>query len=54
MNIVHIIPSPRTASYSHCLSDGIIKKLQAAHPGSTVQVHELVKKAFPHLEEATI
>jgi FMN-dependent NADH-azoreductase len=54
MKILHVIASPRTASYSHRLSDGIIKKLQAAHPGSTVQVRDLVKDASPHLEEATI
>ena len=54
MNILHVISSPRAASYSHRLSDGIIQKLQAAHPGSTVQVRDLVTHAFPHLEEAAI
>ena len=54
MNILHVISSPRAASYSHRLSDGIINKLQAAHPGSTVQVRDLVTHAFPHLEEAAI
>ncbi|OGX90026.1 FMN-dependent NADH-azoreductase [Hymenobacter coccineus] len=54
MNILHVISSPRAASYSHRLSNGIVAKLQTAHPGSTVQVRDLVTHPFPHLEEATI
>ena len=51
MNILHVISSPRAASYSHRLSDGIVAKLQAAHPDSTVQVRDLVTHAFPHLKK---
>jgi FMN-dependent NADH-azoreductase len=40
MNILHIISSPRKgASASIQLANGIIDKLQAAHPGSNVVVH---------------
>jgi FMN-dependent NADH-azoreductase len=53
MNILHIISSPRKgASASIKLASGIIEKLQAAHPGSHVVVHDLATNPFPHLEEA--
>ncbi len=54
MNILHIISSPRTDSYSVRLGNGIIEKLQAANPGSTVQVRNLAEHPFPHLEEVGI
>ncbi len=55
MNILHIISSPRKgASASIQLGNGIIEKLQAAHPGSTVKVHDLATHPFPHLEEARL
>ena len=55
MNILHIISSPRkAASLSIQLGNGIIDKLQAAHPGSTVQVRDLATQPFPHLEEAKL
>lgn len=53
MNILHIISSPRKGeSFSIKLANGLIEKLQAANPGSTVKVHDLTNKPFPHLEEA--
>jgi len=53
MNILHIISSPRKGeSYSIKLGNGLVEKLQAANPGSTVKVHDLTNKPFPHLEEA--
>ena len=53
MNILHIVSSPRKgASASIQLANGIIDKLQAAHPGSSVKVHDLATSPFPHLEEA--
>ncbi|RZK43285.1 MAG: FMN-dependent NADH-azoreductase [Hymenobacter sp.] len=53
MNILHIISSPRKdASASIQLANGIIEKLEAANPGSTVKVHDLATNPFPHLEEA--
>lgn len=55
MNILHIISSPRKgASASIQLANGIIDKLQAAHPGSNVVVHDLATHPFPHLEEAKL
>lgn len=55
MNILHIISSPRKgASASIQLANGIIDKLQAAHPGSSVTVHDLATNPFPHLEEAKL
>jgi FMN-dependent NADH-azoreductase len=55
MNILHIISSPRKeASASIQLANGIIEKLQAAHPGSNVTVHDLASHPFPHLEEAKL
>jgi len=51
--ILHIISSPRgAASFSIKLGNAIIEKIQAAYPGSTVEEYNLVKKQFPHLEEA--
>lgn len=52
MNILHLISSPRSeASFSIKLGNAIVEKLQAAHPNSTVKVHNLAKTPFPHLEE---
>ena len=51
--ILHIISSPRgEASFSIKLGNAIIKKIKAAHPGSTVAEVNLVEQNFPHLEEA--
>lgn len=53
MNILHIISSARAgASYSIRLGNGIVEKLQAAYPGSTVRVRNLATQPFPHLEES--
>jgi FMN-dependent NADH-azoreductase len=53
MQILQIISSARGAeSYSTRLSQGIIDKLLAAHPGSTVVVRNVATRPFPHLEEA--
>jgi FMN-dependent NADH-azoreductase len=53
--ILHIISSPRgEASFSIKLGNAVIKKIQAAYPGSTVKESNLVEKRFPHLEEAHI
>lgn len=53
MQILQIISSARGAeSFSTQLSQGIIDKLLAAHPGSTVVVRDLAQRPFPHLEEA--
>ena len=53
MQILQIISSARGAeSYSTRLSQGIIDKLLAAQPGSTVVVRNLASQPFPHLEEA--
>ena len=53
MQILQIIASAQGAnSYSTRLSQGIIDKLLAAHPGSTVAVRNLATHPFPHLEEA--
>ena len=53
MQILQIIASAQGAnSYSTRLSQGIIDKLLAAHPGSTVVVRDLARHPFPHLEEA--
>lgn len=55
MKILNLISSPRgDASFSIKLGDAIVQKLQAANPGSTVKVHNLVKTPFPHLEEVHI
>ncbi|HEX8608569.1 MAG TPA: NAD(P)H-dependent oxidoreductase [Pedobacter sp.] len=53
--ILHIISSPRgAASMSIQLGNAIVNKLQAAFPDSTVKITDLLKKNFPHLEEAHI
>ncbi|MDO7873704.1 FMN-dependent NADH-azoreductase [Hymenobacter sp. ASUV-10] len=53
MQILQVIASARGAeSYSTRLSQGIINKLRAAQPGSTVVVRNLATQPFPHLEEA--
>lgn len=55
MKILQVISSPRGgASFSKKLGLGIIEKLQAANPGSTVQVRDLATHPFPHLEEAKL
>ena len=55
MKILQIISSPRGgASFSKKLGQGITEKLQAANPGSTVQVRDLATHPFPHLEEAKL
>jgi FMN-dependent NADH-azoreductase len=51
--ILHIISSPRgAASMSIQLGNAVVNKLQTAFPDSTVKVTDLLKNAFPHLEEA--
>jgi len=51
--ILRIISSPRgAASMSIKLGNAIVEKIQAAYPGATVTESNLVKKQFPHLEEA--
>lgn len=53
MQILEILSSPRgAASYSNQLANGLVEKLVAANPGSTVKLHDLTNKPFPHLEEA--
>lgn len=53
MQILQVISSARgAASYSTRLSQGIIDKLRATQPGSTVVVRNLATQPFPHLEEA--
>ncbi|UOQ71412.1 FMN-dependent NADH-azoreductase [Hymenobacter cellulosilyticus] len=53
MQILHIISSARGAeSFSTRLGQGIIDKLLAAQPGSTVVVRNVATQPFPHLEEA--
>ena len=53
--ILHIISSPKGEySFSNKLGNAIIEQLKAAHPGSSVQVRDLTKNPFPHLEEATL
>jgi FMN-dependent NADH-azoreductase len=53
MHILHLISSPRAgASFSIKLGNGLVEKLQAAYPGSTVRVHNLATGPFPHLEES--
>ncbi|AMR28622.1 FMN-dependent NADH-azoreductase [Hymenobacter psoromatis] len=55
MHILQVISSPRAgASFSKKLGQGITEKLQAAYPGSTVQVRDLATHPFPHLEEAKL
>lgn len=55
MHILHVISSPRkAASASIQLSEGIIDRLRAAYPGSTVRVRDLATHPFPHLEEAKL
>ncbi len=52
MKILHIIASIKKGeSYSIKLGNAVVQKLQAANPGSTVAVHDLTQKPFPHLEE---
>ncbi len=53
MHILHLISSPRAgASFSIKLGNGLVEKLQAAYPGSTVRVRNLAEGPFPHLEES--
>jgi FMN-dependent NADH-azoreductase len=52
MQILQILSSPRgAASYSNQLANGLVEKLVAANPGSTVTRHDLTNQPFPHLEE---
>jgi FMN-dependent NADH-azoreductase len=51
MQILQILSSPRgAASYSNQLAAELLNKLVAAHPGSSVKVHDLASQPFPHLE----
>ncbi|MGZ3872735.1 MAG: FMN-dependent NADH-azoreductase [Mucilaginibacter sp.] len=53
--ILHIISSPKGEnSFSVKLGNAIIDKVKKANPGSSVQVKDLTKNPFPHLEEATL
>jgi len=53
MQILQIVASAQGAnSYSTRLSQGIIDKLLAAQPGSTVVVRDLAQHPFPYLKEA--
>jgi len=53
--ILNIISSPRgTDSYSIQLAQALIDKLNSAYPGSDVKTVDLVKRKFPHLEEAAL
>lgn len=53
--ILHIISSPKGEnSFSTKLGNAIVEKLRSAEPDSTVQVHDLTRHPFPHLEEATL
>ena len=54
MKILNVISSPRKESFSVALANGIIEKLQAAHPGSTVVTRDLATHPFPHMEEVHI
>ncbi|RYE26720.1 MAG: FMN-dependent NADH-azoreductase, partial [Sphingobacteriales bacterium] len=51
--ILRIISSPRgAASMSIKLGNAIVEKIQSAYPGAMLTENNLVKKQFPHLEEA--
>jgi FMN-dependent NADH-azoreductase len=51
MKILHVISSPRgSASFSIKLGNEIIDRLKKTYPGSTVNIHNLTKEPFPHLE----
>ena len=51
--ILHLISSPRGEnSFSIKLGNAVIAKIQEEYPGSTVKESNLVRKQFPHLEEA--
>jgi len=53
--ILNIISSPRgTESNSIRLAEALIDKLTTQHPGSIVKTVDLVRKKFPHLEEAQL
>jgi FMN-dependent NADH-azoreductase len=54
MNILHVISSPRPDSYSVQLGNHIVEKLQASYPDSALQVRDLARHPFPHLEEVHI
>ena len=55
MNILHVISSPRgAASFSIQLGQGLVAKLEAAYPGSAVQVRDIATQPFPQLEEAKL
>ncbi|WP_206379259.1 NAD(P)H-dependent oxidoreductase, partial [Pseudomonas viridiflava] len=51
--ILSVISSPRgEASNSIKLANAIIDQLKAQDPGAAVDVKDLTKSPFPHLEEA--
>jgi len=53
--ILHIISSPKgEQSFSNRLGNAVIAKIQEENPGSTVEVNDLTKNPYPHLEEATL
>ena len=54
MNILHIITSPRSGSYSTQLGNHIVQELQKKHPNNRLVVRDLTKKDFPHIEEVHI
>ncbi|MDN3581013.1 FMN-dependent NADH-azoreductase [Mucilaginibacter flavus] len=55
MKILHLVSSPRgAASVSIQLGNAIVKKLQAAHPGSSVITRNLSQNPYPHLEDVHV
>ncbi len=54
MNILHVISSPRPDSYSVRLGNSIVEKLLVTYPDSKLQVRDLARYPFPHLEEVHI
>jgi FMN-dependent NADH-azoreductase len=54
-NVLKIISSPRgEASFSNKLSDAIIEKIRAVHPGIEVTTLDLNSNPYPHLEAAQL
>jgi FMN-dependent NADH-azoreductase len=53
--VLRIMSSPRSeASVSRKLGDAIVEKIKAKYPESTVKEWDLVKRSYPHLQEAQI
>jgi FMN-dependent NADH-azoreductase len=53
--ILHIISSPKGEnSFSIKLGNAVVEQVKAANPGSIVELRDLAKHPFPHLEEATL